>query len=403
MDVLVTFTLCLASSLLLAELFFRMGYPRVLGQILAGIILGLPLFRPYLFPAQSMEAINFLAEIGLVFFILLTGMSVRLHGMKRVRRQAALVSIISFFTPFTLGFIFATMMGYPKATSLILGMCLSITAEAVGADILMEFDMLRSKIGDIIVEAGMIDDVLGLISLTAVISYVNTGNLNDLLRLPLEFMIFISIIYFIGFKIYPSLARYIWREKSEIGVFTLSIIFAMIVVILSQFMKLSAIIGAFLAGIVIQLSIKNRREEKEIVEGLRIVTFGLVIPFFFINIGLNFELSYFIHNLPFILMLTVIASIGKFAGPIITSLDPKLTLKEALLVGWGMNSHGAVELVIADIALTTGLIGKDIFSAIVSMALLTTILSPIMFKRTLEHVVYHHKLKTKFHSPHLLP
>jgi Kef-type K+ transport system membrane component KefB len=382
-SILAAFTVCLTLAFLFSELFYRLRYPRVVGQILAGVVLGLPLVKTY-FGSGFLSFVNSLADIGVVFLLLLVGTEVRIHELKKVSKRAIQLALLGYAIPLMLGVLFMKALAFSTLTAVIVGICLAISAEAITVEILMEYDLLNTRIGATIMEAGMLDDFLGVFSLAAVIGVVQGGGVETLKTLPGEFMTFILISYVIGFTILPKAAKAVWKEKSEAAVFSLAVIFGLIVVLLSMSFGLSSVLGAFVAGLIIQLSIKNRLEEREIVESLSVVTFGLVIPFFFIYVGMNLNVLDVLDSLLFILLLTALALAGKMVAAHVMGGLHHVRRIDRTLMGWGVNPRGAVELVIASIARSSGLISNEIFSAIVAMAVIAALISPVMFRRTLD-------------------
>ncbi|MFH1054457.1 MAG: cation:proton antiporter [Candidatus Altiarchaeota archaeon] len=383
-SVLVGFTVCLLLAFLLSEFFYRLRYPRVIGQILAGLILGIPLIRDYVFGGGGIDFIGSLADIGVVFLMLLVGTEIRIHDLKKASKKAFVLACLGYIIPLVMGFIFMRALGYDTLTAVIVAICLAISAEAVTIDILMEYKMLNTALGTTMMEAGMIDDIFGVLSLAAVITVVQGGGVSSLMDMPGDFMTFILISYLLGVMVLPKAAKAVWKEKSEPAVLSLAVIFGLIVVVLSMVFGLSSVVGAFVAGVIIQISIKNRMEEKEIVESLNIVTFGLVIPFFFIYTGMNLDVMKVMDAVFLTFGITVIAIAGKLFGAHIVGLIYRMKPMESRLLGWGMNPRGAVELIIVNIAKSRGLISNEIYSAVVTMAIISALISPVMFRRTCE-------------------
>jgi Kef-type K+ transport system membrane component KefB len=129
----------------------------------------------------------------------------------------------------------------------------------------------------------------------------------------------------------------------------------------------------------------KKKHEEEIITATKLITLAFVVPFFFVNIGLNFNYEYLAGNLPLLLVTIAIAFLGKIIGTMIVKPFSKLSLKQLYLVGWGMNSRGAVELVIALLALNHGLITQEVFSALVAMAIVTTLVFPFVLQRELKN------------------
>jgi len=400
-SVLIAFTVCLALAFLLSELCLRLGQPKVVGQIAAGLVLGLPFFSG-VFTMEGRAFVSSLSDIGVVFLLMLVGAEMRVSELKKASKKAFTLATICYVIPLTAGYLFMRYaLGYDSLTSLVVGICLAISAEAVTIDILMEYNLLKTQFGTVLMEAGMIDDVYGIISLAAVIDVVQGGGFGSLASMPVNFLSFLALAYVLGFMLLPKVARVVWREKSEAAVFSLAIIFGMIVVMISIGFGLSSVVGAFVAGIIIQLSIKNRTEEKEIDADLNVVTFGLIIPFFFIYTGLNMNVMGLTGHVWFIVAITAIALAGKMAGAFVMGAIYRMKIPERVLYGWGMNPRGAVELIIANIAKASGLIDEGMFTAIVAMAIISAILSPVMFRRSLLGVP-HLRADAPKHNHHAL-
>lgn len=378
--VFIGFTGCLTLAFILSEYFYRIRYPRVLGYILSGIIISSTPLKDVLITSEFMPVLESLSEIGVVFLLLLVGAEINIKNLQKVSHTAVLTAFFSFILPLILGYITLLIFDIDPLTAFITGLCLSLSAEGIAVELLMEYGLLNTSAGGIIVEAGMIDDFLGVFALTTVISLSQGGLTQTVVRLPFEYIAFFTVSYLIGFRIFPQIARIIWRGKSRTSMFTLSIIFGMIIVIFSEVFELSALIGAFIAGLIINLTIKIKAEEKEIVESLKTVTFGFIIPFFFIWVGLNFELQKTLSHMPMIIALTLAATIGKFGGAYITGKIKHIRKKTVNLIAAGINTRGGIELIIASVARNEGLLPNHLFSMIVSVALITTIISPILFK-----------------------
>ncbi len=425
-EFLIIFTLCLLVSFLMSEIFYRLKYPRVVGLIFAGIILGF--FADFIFPwGNFLEAIEMedpialiikgFGDLGIIFLLILVGLEINLKKLRGVSRDVGAIGIFASFTPFILGFFLMKLFfGSSDTVAFIVGACLSITAEGTKSMVLMEEGKLNSKVGEIMLGAGAIDDVLGVIFLSSILilapgiepshlaSFLiqnvslfqglnqSMGGLFQLMLLPIEFIIFIILSYLL-FKIIPGVVEYIQKERSEVSEFMTIIILGLSIAIISEFLGLGTILGALMAGIIMQLAIKDRREEHKMVNDLKIVSLGLIVPFFFLSIGLHFDVnSLFIkENHLLLFSVLVIAIVGKLMGSLLAKPLTDLNFKQLYLIGWGMNSRGAIELVIASVALPL-LINEceiggcgihcatDVFSVIVAVAILTTIIFPLFLR-----------------------
>ena len=414
---LIIFTMCLTASFLMSEVFYKLRYPRVVGQIVAGIILGSSIFAGFLFqygtffnalelndPVAVM--IHLLSSLGMIFLLLLVGLELNLKKLKEVSRDVMLIAFFASVIPFALGFILMKFLGYSDLIALIVGACLSITAEGTKAMVLIELDKLNTRVGEIMMAAGAMDDITGVLFLSTILVLVQEGrelsflgsflsvnispfqeihqsfgNLFHFIIFPMELFIFVVLAY-ITFKIFPRIITNIQMEKSENSEFMAIILVGLFIAMLSGILDLGTIIGAHIAGIIIQLSIKDKEEEQRMVNNLKMVSLGLIVPFFFIAIGMQFDISSLFNNPQLFILITGVAIIGKIGGCLIVEPFTKLTHKQLYLIGWGMNSRGVVELIIASIAYPIFVQENalEVFSVIVTMAILTTLIFPVILR-----------------------
>lgn len=385
--IVIGFTGCLLMSFLLSELFNRIKYPRILGYIMAGIVFTVPSLNHIFIPEEMSTLLQFLSEVGIVFFLLLAGLEMDITELRKMGLSAVAVGFLAFSFPFVLGFSILTIAGYAFLVAFVTALCLSVTAAAIAVEILMEYGLFKTKEGAVIVGAGMVDDLLGVLSLTFVVALVEAGGtLSPSLvlvfsKLFVEYVAFLLIAYILGFRVYPYVVSMIWSRRSENAVFTLSIVFGLIITLLSQAFGMSSLIGAFIAGLIINLTVKDTKEGKEIVHNLDSLTFGFIIPFFFISVGLKFDIFSVLSNIPLLLILAFIAAAGKFLGTAVAAFITDLPRKSIGIISLGMNARGGIELVVAVVALSQGMIPKSLFSIIITMSFLTTFLGIYLFKR----------------------
>lgn len=380
MDFLVVILVCLALSFLLSELFYRFNYPQILGPIFAGLILSLPIFRE-VFDVTAQTNIEFLSSLGIIFLLFLAGLEINIRKLIKAESDLAAISIFGVIIPFVIGFCMMKLLGYSYIPALVLGICLSLTAEGTTVKILMDMKALNTKLGTILVGAGVIDDIFEVIFLSGIMILAQKS-FERLMFLPVEITAFV-IMTFLIYKFFPRVIRMIQIEKTRVADFSVLLIIVLTIAIISSHLSLGPIIGAFAAGIIINvIHHKNKRHKQhyEEVNELKILTFGLIIPFFFINIGIHFDLARLLTNWPIVLLIIVVATAGKILGAIMAKPLTDLSWKQAYLVGWGMNSRGSIELVIAELARMNGLLPIEIYDGVVIMAIFTTMLFPIILR-----------------------
>jgi Kef-type K+ transport system membrane component KefB len=377
MDTLSIVVICLGLSFILSEVFFRLKYPRIIGQIVAGLLLSLP-FVKFLFNQDSLSDISFLADIGVIFLLFITGMKLNLHKFKEAKKDTFILALFSVLVPFLMGFVLMKAIDYSNVVSFVFGACISLTAEGTNLKVLIDFKALNSKVGVIMLGVGILDDLFELIFLSVVIILVHSS-ITEALFLPLKIILFVAVMI-VTYKLFPKVLSVIQKEKSRIATLSATILFGLFMALVSTKLDIGPVIGAFVAGVILHLIDKDKADFHENLLELEALTFAFIIPFFFINIGLHFDISSFGNNLYLIIIVIVIATVSKLLGAFMAKPWTDLSWKQLHLIGWGLNSRGAIELVIAQVAFANELLPVEIYSAIVIMAIVTTIAFPVVMK-----------------------
>lgn len=385
-ETLVVVPIVLIVAFALGELFRRAGFPSVVGQILAGMILGIPLFESLLFSNQSaMTVVDFLSILGIVFLLFLAGLEIRFEKVKETSRDSILVSLGSAAVPFLLGFVFLRALGYNFLMSLVFGGALMMTAEGTKVKVLMDLNSLDTKLGAIMLAAGAIDDIFEVLFLSFIVVLGHGGSFTELAMIPLQLVVFLAVA-FIFFKAISKVLCYLERNSGdETELFSMIIIFVLVLAALSETLRVGYLIGAIIGGFLLQISMRNihTRHKEDMVKVTKMITLAFVVPFFFVSVGLKFNIETLFVNVPLLIGTIIIAFIGPILGTIMLKPISSLSFKQLYYVGWAMNSRGAAELVIALLALQFQLITLEIFSALVIMALITTFTFPFVLARAI--------------------
>lgn len=383
-ETLVVIPIILIVAFMLGELFRRAGFPSVVGQILAGMILGIPVIKHVLFSGSSaMTIVEFMSILGIVFLLFLAGLELRFEKVKETTRDSILVAIGSAVVPFLLGFVFLKALGYNFLTSLVFGGALMVTAEGTKVKVLMDVNSLDTKLGAVMLAAGAIDDIFEVLFLSFIVVLGHGGSLMELAIIPLQLLIFL-VVAFIFFKAISKVLCYLERNTGdETELFSMVIIFILVLAALSETLRLGYLVGAIIGGFLLQISMRNIRPQhkEDMIRVTKILTLAFVVPFFFTHIGLEFSIETLFVNMPLLIGTIIIAFVGKILGTLMVKPFSTLSFKQLYYVGWAMNSRGAAELVIALLALQFGLISLEIFSALVIMAIITTFTFPIVLAR----------------------
>jgi Kef-type K+ transport system membrane component KefB len=367
------------------QMFRKVGFPPVVGEILAGMVLGISVFRRLLFNEASLMIVDFFSILGIVFLLFLAGLEIDLEKVKENSRDSILIALSSALLPFILGFSFLRIVfpEYGVISALIFGGALMVTSEGTKVKVLMDMKQLNTRLGAVMLAAGAIDDVFEISFLALVVTMAHGGGVTELVRIPLEFVIFIAVA-FVSFKVISKVFHYMDKNGSdETALFSTVMIFVLVLAALSQTLELGYLLGSIIGGFLLQISMKNvqKKRRSDMIKMIKTLTFAFIVPFFFVYAGLNFEFDSLSSNTVLLIMTVIIAFLGKIVGTLITKPFSKLNLKQLYYIGWAMNSRGAAEMVIALIAVQFGLIPRELFSALVIMTMVTTFTFPFALAR----------------------
>ncbi len=390
---------------LLGELMQRVGQPAVIGQLLGGVLLGpsfFGFFWPHaqhaLFPsdAHQMSMINAVAQIGILLLLLLAGMETDFALIKRIRRAAASTSISGIALPFACGFILgeslpASLLPQPQlrlVTALFLGTALAISSVKVVAVVVREMNFARRTLGQIILATAIIDDTVGWIIIAVTLSLASHGtiDLHSVGTSVLGTALFLVVSFTLGRRVVFALIRFTNDHfVSDAAVVTLILLIMATLALTTQLIGVHTVLGAFVAGILVGESPILTREIGVQLGGL---TSALFMPVFFGLAGLTADLT--ILRDPTLLALTVglilIASLGKFSGAFAGAYAGGLSGREALALGCAMNARGSTEVIVASIGLSMGVLTENLYTLIVTMAMITTMIMPPTLRWALNRV-----------------
>jgi Kef-type K+ transport system membrane component KefB len=370
------------SAKLLSELFERLGQPGIVGEILAGILIG-PHVLNWMAPN---EMITVLAELGVMFLLFRVGLEVKASELMRVGSTALVVAVVGVIVPFVLGWGIAILWGEPRLESIFIGAAMVATSVGITAQVLAARGWLQTRAAKIILAAAVIDDVLGLIVL-ALVSSVAKGSVSYLdlgvtAALAIGFTLFVAKFGTRTVKrVMPRVQANLSLAEGEFAI-ALSLLFALS--LLAVYAGVAAIIGAFLAGMALSETVDHR---------VHLLTNGvaeLLVPFFLVGIGLQFDLSAFAQRSTIALALIILAAamISKFIGCGLGAV--RLGRADAVRVGIGMAPRGEVGMVVAQIGLGMGVMSQGVYGIIVFMSVATTLIAPPLLKMAFRAVQPQH-------------
>lgn len=376
MDVFITIALMLLVSKTFGFLFIKLKQPSALGEIIGGIVIGPSLLSL----VEFNEAIELVSSIGVVLLLFLAGLETDLDEFRRVGIPAFLIAGGGVIIPFISGYWIAIAFGYPEIQALFLGGVLTATSVGLTASILMEMKKLRGKEGTAILAAAVVDDVLAILLLTVFVALNRTGSISirEIGTLFIEVISFFVLSVFIGIPLVKRLMRISNRINVVMPEAVPSFAFAIVLIFayLAEEVRIAAITGAFLAGLILGQTDEARRISDKMIT----IAYSLFIPVFLVGIGVNSDIRIFRHAGKFAIVYSIIAIIGKIAGCGAGAMLSKFDLKESLRVGIGMIPRMEVALIMANIALTEGVFDRGVFSVSVAMVIVTTVLTPPLLK-----------------------
>lgn len=403
--VLLEISLLLLVARALGELMRRFDLPPVVGELMAGVVLGPSLFGAFLpgvqgsiFPRiqEQADLLAVVSWLGVLMLLIVTGLETDLNLIVRKGKMALLISLGGIIVPFATGFALGwflpeTFVADPSKRlvfSLFVATAMSISAVPVIAKVLMDLNLIRRDIGQITLAAGMTDDTMGWILLSVVAGLAQSGqfNLQSVLAAFGSAILFLTLAFTVGRVVTDWILR--WVDEHIGGVtasLSTALILSLLAASLTHELGLEAALGAFVFGILVG---QSRRFSREAGHTLEVITAGFLAPIFFASAGLKVDLLKLLNpqTLLFGTIVLAVACIGKFVGAYAGSRIAGLSHWEGLAMGSGMNARGAMEIIVATIGLSLGVLNQQMYSIIVMVAIVTSLMAPPLLRWTLSKV-----------------
>ncbi len=362
----------------------RLGYPAVLGEIGAGILLGPPLLGWL----QAGPPLLVIAELGILLMMVYIGMEIDLRDLGRASTAGLLAAVGGFVVPFALGYLVTMSLVGDVWAALFIGMAVGVTSLATKSRILVELGILDTRVAHVMMAGALISDSMALIVFAAILSVIAVGavSLAGIGLMVVQIGGFFLACWVLGIHVVPRV--FTWLTARGFGGRTFYLTLALLVALtfseLAELAGLHGILGAFLAGLFLREAIRVKRLSYEITGVVKDVSLGFLAPVFFVTAGFAVSFDVFREDLLFLVSVIVLATLGKVLGTALFYLPTGYGWREGLTVGFGMNGRGAVEIIIAGIGLQAGIIDQSVFSILVFMAIATTALVPFTLKRGID-------------------
>ena len=357
-----------AAGKFLAEVFERLRQPAVVGELLAGVILG-PSLLAILHPSELTRG---LAEIGAIFLLFTVGLETKPRDLLQVGWTASLVAILGVLLPFGLGFFYMRVIDHSMIESIFVGAAMVATSVGITARVLADAGVLSTRMARVILGAAVIDDILGMIVL-AVVSSLSSGQINylSLAIVAGEAIGFSLLVVFFGSGVVRRFQPAVAKLRARNAAFALAVLLCLGLSLASAYIGMAAIIGAFLAG----LALADHSEEYRLQENAHPIM-EFLTPFFFVLLGAQVNLRSLDQPglVGIITWVCVLAILSKLIGCGLGALS--LGRRDALRVGVGMVPRGEVGLIVASVGLRLHTISDAIYTVVIAMSMVTTIFAP---------------------------
>lgn len=382
---------------LFGEIMERFKQPAMIGEILAGVLLG-PTLLNFIHRTEELKVIS---ELGVFLLVIIAGLEIHLDEIiKSMKGRNIVISITAFFIPLISGYLVGNYFGQDVMSTIFIGLCVAITALPVSIRILMDLGKLNSSVGQKIISVAIFDDVIALTILGILLdlkdvepTFANISQATVFTTLKLViFLIIIALTY----KLIQKLAQkenFIENQlnliltylKGKESLFAVFFVFILIFATITESIGLHFIIGAFFASMLISKELVGEKHLETFHNTTNSMAMGFLAPIFFAGIGLEFQFSS-IQNYPLLFAIIAISFLSKIIGGYIGGRFARLNHKISLALGVGLNARGIMELVIANIAYKAGIINTEIFSMLVIMGLITTLSTPFLLKKAFKSI-----------------
>jgi Kef-type K+ transport system membrane component KefB len=362
----------------------KLGQPSVLGELIIGIIIGPSLLNflhwPLFTDEHLGESIGHLAELGVLLLMFIAGLDLHLSDLAKSGKVSALAGTMGVIFPVGLGLGLGLAFSMEWLPALFIGLILAATSVSISAQTLIELNVLRSRVGIALLGAAVFDDILVVLGLSIVVALASGGGggLLSIGWIVLRMALYLGGAYLLGAWLFPGLTRLVDKLPISQGLIAFTFVAMLIYAWAAEVLGgMAAITGSFLAG----LLFANSPLQDRIKSGVATLAYGVFVPIFFINVGLSAnarELG--AENMWLALAMVVVAVISKVFGAGLGARLAGLTNQESIQLGVGMMSRGEVGLIVASLGIAEGLIDPKVFSAVVGVVIVTTLLTPPMLR-----------------------
>jgi Kef-type K+ transport system membrane component KefB len=347
----------------------KLKQPAVLGQIIAGIVLGIGII-------EKTEFIEQLGEIGVIFLMFIAGLETDVNELKESGKSSSLIAFGGVITPALLVTGGVYLITKDLVSSLFMGIISTATSVSISVQTLRELGKLRTKQGISILGAAIIDDIIGIVLLTLVVGVVKPNASSGVLMVISKIIIFFAITMVLGYIVTKILEKIGNRGGLDEKIVTYSIVICFMLAFVSEELGVAAITGAYFAGVVFSMT-EYRHKLSHEVNQLATLIFT---PIFFISIGMGVDIRSAVSAMGFGSLFIILAVVGKILGCGAGAKISGFKMKEAFQIGVGMIPRAEVAIIIANLGVKMGVVNQSMMASVILMVLVTTLITPSLLK-----------------------
>jgi Kef-type K+ transport system membrane component KefB len=368
----------------------KLGQPAVLGELLAGVILGPTLLNifglPFITSQNLPTEFKHLAEIGVILLMFMAGLETDLKALSRVGKIAIFAGVLGVIFPITLGALISLPFSFSFEKALFIGIILSATSVSISAQTLLELGVLKRKEGIALLGAAVIDDVLVILVLSLFVALTTSGSggAGDILLVVVRMALFFVVAGLFCWKALPWILHRARRLPISESLTATTLVIILTVAWAAEFLGgVALIVGAFLVGVLVA----GTDHKHELEKSFHTLTYGFFVPIFFVSIGLAANLAQLsASDLFFAGAIVIVAVASKVMGCGLGARLGGFNNRESFRMGLGMISRGEVGLIVASVGLSQGLIQENTYGVMVLMVLATTIITPLVLKAAYRNI-----------------
>ena len=381
-ELLLSLSLVFALTYILGSFLSKFRIPSILAALFVGMALSYTPFSAFIHSSTVFENMfSFLSSLGVLFLLFYIGLQIELDEMKKSSSDIVWLTVLNTIFPFILGVSAMLLYGYGWAIALVIGMTRMPTAEAVIVPIFDEFKMIKTRIGTLIIGAGVLDDIIEvlLVGIVSIWIGARTGESHGGVTGLLVGIFVFMLISWIFYRWMPRIMQR-WKPEnlSALMIFSLVILFGFGG--FGEYVELGMVVGAIVAGVIMRPLFENEEQKGELLsKTTETLSYGFFGVLFFFWVGFNIDMEGFLQEPLLAIVLYLAGTFGKLFGVLLMVPMKKIHFKEAIIVGVGLDARLTTEIIVAQLLFSASIIDEKLFTALVAASSFTAFTVPLTF------------------------